>query len=330
MKQSFIIACVLLFNAAAAQQPGSQEKVSFDSFVLKPGVEWALFNSDGFRFENLNNRLLQRFAAGKITAALPEYWETGRQYLIVCISKDSLDRLKFPVQYRIGVVDSVAAGNSSIQKMQPRSVDTSKQSVTNVNQVLYVENGRLLSFIPWVTASVIEVKSRSGMVLGHSDYFSTCFSYSPSVKKINRSKMHFLATTNREIKLNATADKDKLKETNGRNLVETLWPYIEKDRFKIYAYEPVRNIRASEIGYLKNYTQTPAGSYDSSKNAASINAFSGTGFNPAIFKMAVIEQDWYYDEPANAVFNLVRSLSLYVEPGDGNEKKTAPVIKIVF
>jgi hypothetical protein len=322
-----LLAATAVVNAQYRRQPVPSP---FDAFISKPGIEWAAYAVDTFHFADFNNTLIQRFKRKEIKAALPVYRGVSDLSMIKYISSDSLNSIAL---YPVNVCPIIDSGGNMLfdpASLKPYPVDSSKYSQSRFNQILYVENGVVKSFIPWVNVEVIGYSTSSGIFLGYGAYLSTCFlsDYTGAVLP-KKSKMISLSTTSRHIQFDSVDAEDRLKETYGRNLIETLWPYVMKDQFKLYAYEKRKNIKAADIRHLREYLQLPVPRFDSLGNMQT-SFFADLEVNPSIFKYADLVQEWYYDVTKNMVVNKVKELILMGFKGEGDKRRFFPVLKLIF
>lgn len=328
------IITVLLLTATVITKAQYRQQLvpnQFDAFIAKPEIEWAAYASHTFCFRGFNNMLIKRFEKKEIKASMPVLHGLIDIGVIKFISKDSLDGIKLYSEREPAQPDVINTPLSDMSKYRGVRVpvDSSENSLTAVYEILYIEKGKLKSYQPFLSPRIIKVLTRSGIVLGLTDYFSTCFSSDYSAEYDGKSACKFLSQTTRRFKTDSVNTEDKLKETYGRNLVETLWPYVMKDKFKIYSFEKKKNIKATEIRHLREYLQVPVPRFDSlGKMEAS--PFADAEVNPSIFKYADIVQDWYYDVKKNRLVSKVKELILVGFTEDGNERRFFPVLKLIF
>ena len=325
-----LIAILLqLSNASFAQSPTQQIVTQFDKFINKPEIEWAAYINDTIRFEkvNLNKLLFIRFAKNEIKASLPVGSGSPEAEQISYLKKKEIDRVKFHAN-DIPSFDS--AGNMvGVQSVMPE-IDTAF-ALTDATQILYIANGQLKTYTPWV-ATMIPVVTSTGVYLGNGDYFSTCFNFNYAYQADKKNKILFLSQSKRKIRLDSFDVKNKLKELYGRNLIQTLWPYILKDKFEIFDYTKNKKIKAKELdAELINGPKAAVPIYDSLGNITGSKIIQ-EALSVDVFTSIELIQDWYYDQTKNIVFNTVRELYLYAKKWttDGEAKEATPILKIVF
>jgi hypothetical protein len=319
MIKSLTIILLLSVNISFAQV--KPQPTQFDKFVSRSKIEWAAYASDTFNFDHagLNNLLLERMMKKKIKGSLPIASRTDDINSIKYLPMDSIDRY-----FHYGT-DPVPA-----ETIMPKT-DRSKFNLTEVTQILYVEKGRLKSYIPFVTPT-LPVFLSSGNYLGERFYFNTCYNYKYCKKPRKESKLIFLSKTKRMIALNAVEQNDKLKEMYGKNLLEALWPQIMNDEIAIFTPDNSRKIKPEELNNsfsAGGHVLVPL--YDST---ATVYKYEVAGLSAGVKGFTNIEliQDWYYDAERNKVTNIIREALLYARTWKGNEeaKEAAAVLKLVF
>lgn len=314
---------------AKAQYHQQSTPSQFDRFISKSEIEWAAYASDTFHFASFNKMLIGRFKNGEIKAALPVHRGVSDQGLIEYVPYDSLNSIVLYPSNICPIFDSSGKMLFDPALLKPYPLDSSKYSESYINQILYIENGILKSYIPWVNVDIINYNTSSGIFLGNGTYLSTCFLLDHNVVVNRKSRIIPLPKTIHKIKFDSLDAENRLKETYGRNLVETLWPYVMKDELKLYAYETGKNIKAADIRYLKKYLQLPVPRFDAEGNKEASD-FGNPEVNPSIFKYADIVQEWYYDVTRNIVANYVKELILLGFRDDGEERRYFPVLKLSF
>jgi len=318
-----------LSTAAMAQYRRQPTPTQFDTFINNSKIEWAAYANDTVRFKKLNNLLVERLAKKQIKASLPVYNGLADVNHIVYLPERTInDKILYPPN-SIPIYDS--AGDPAGYKivLRPYQIDTAAFTVTDITEILYIENGVVKSYIPWVSPRVIPVSTSIGVFLGYTDYFSTCFSFNANVLPVKKNKTIFLSQTKRNLKLDTVETESRLKETYGRNMLETLWPYVMQHKYRIFSFEKDTFIRPEQIKELTNGEKVMVPVYDASGNIT--GRIADTDMYPGCFINAAIVQDWYYDETRNIVLNKVREIILYtLKSGPDDDKPIAPFIKIIL
>jgi len=187
---------------------------NFDSFIIRPNVEWAAYANDYVCFEknNLGKLLFTRFVKNEIKVSLPEYG------IADMISKDSLDQIVlYPLHHNMPSYDSLGNAIYPEVKMKPFEIDTTNFASITSTQILYIENGILKSYVPWVTPSMVKIKTQANIFLGYSEYFSSCYNYDFNYQPGEKNEIVYLGETNRKLILNSIGyDYNPIKKQKKR------------------------------------------------------------------------------------------------------------------
>ena len=327
---------LLLCNTGFAQNNNQPSPTQFDTFINQPQIVWAAYANVSLSYEPviLNKILLERFSKKEIKAALPIESGLPEANAIRFLSKKSIDSiLYFPIQSSVNLFDSEGNMISSKTITRQPVFDTSVKSTTVTTQIFYIENGKLSSYIPWVSPVILPVTTSTGIFLGNTACFSTCFNFLYNSTVSGKDKIIFLGHTNHKLFLDSAATDGKLKELYGRNIVETLWPYIMANRFALYLTDDNKKIKAGDIDMelsKKINEAVPISVYDENGNA--ISKSYRTPFSPKRITCIEIIQDWYYDYTKNIVVNKIKDAYLYAKKWDnkGGNNPAIPILKIVF
>jgi hypothetical protein len=327
---------LLLCHTGFAQNNDQPAPTQFDKFITRPQIEWASYANVSQVFEPviLNKILLERFSKKEIKAALPVESGLPEANTISYLSKKSIDSiLHFSRQKIVNLYDSEGNIISTKTAAAQTVFDTSAKSVTDVVQIYYIENGKPASYIPWVSPGILPVITSSGVFLGNGTPFSTCFNFSYNSTASAKDKIIWLSQSNHRLNLDTVAAERKLKELYGRNIVETLWPYIIANKYALYLTGSDKKIKAADINteLSKIFNEAvPIPVYDENGNAT-IKTYIAP-FNPKRFTAIEFIQDWHYDYTKNIVFNKIKAAFLYAKKWDSDKLNIAaiPVLKIVF
>ncbi len=319
MTTKLIVIFLLLCNSSFAQV--KPQPTQFDKFVNNPKIEWAAYASDTFNFTGFNSLLLNRLYKKQIKASFPVESRTPPANKIEYALIDSIDKVFF---YEEDDYAMDSSGNVIRLNKPRKKIDTARFKITEITQVLYIEDGKLKSYIPWVTPTVPTYIS-TGSYIGERFYFNTAFNYQYNYKPRKRNKTIFLGQTKKMVKLDAAADK--LKEMYGRNLLETLWPQLLQNGTEFYAVDSNKKINPQEIDITTGYKQPLlVPHYDSAGTIYKYSVIYQT-IAPAKFTAVQLVQDWYYDHKKNMVFSCIREMYVYLKEAD---KNASPVFKLVF
>ncbi|MGB5006254.1 MAG: hypothetical protein WBO39_04905 [Ferruginibacter sp.] len=313
MIKQLAVLLLLLSNTSIAQN--KPQPTQFDKFINKPGIQWAAYTSDTFNFDraDLNNRLLNRLTKKEIKASLPLESRTTSVNNIKYIPLDSINSVYFEA-------------STGMDNM----IDTARFLITEITQILYVEKGILKSYIPFVTPA-LPVYLSSGKYLGESFYFNTAYNYKYNRKFRKKNKLIFLGQTKSMLKNDQAQSKDQLKTMYGKNLLETLWPYVLEDKIDIFSVESNSKLNPGELNVNLAYVEPQISPiYDSIGNILKYQV-SAPVDGTAGFSEVQLVQDWYYDHKRNRIYALNKEMIVYTrKPASWGDKEPAPVFKLVF
>jgi len=331
MIKKFVVIFILLSNVSFSQN--LPKPTQFDTFITKPNIEWAAYANDTIRFEekSFNKLLFQRMEREEIKVSLPVWSGSNDANYISYLKKDSLnEEVLYPLHRFGSMIDSNGNNILPSPPIEPFKIDTTAFTVTDVTQILYIAGGKLKSYVPWVSPRMIPITLSNGHLLGYNAYFSTCFNYKYDQLPGKKNKISFLTKTNSKLRLDTSNGESKLKELYGRNLIETLWPYISGNKIELFSVETDKRIKEEEINALIKNPAFPIPAFDSL--GLIYTGYMGMNFDLKLFTEIELAQDWYYDHTGNIVFNRIKELYLYAKKWTKNEedKKSSPVLKIVF
>jgi len=329
MKKKLVVIFLLINQVSFAQTRNYPTR--FDEFIVRPKIEWAAYASDSFNFSKagLNNLLTERLVKKEIKASLPVESRTVESNQIKYVSYDSILENHFRDIYPpVPVLDSL--GNVIEYKRQIPEIDISTFIITEVTQILYIENGTLKSYIPWVTPT-LPVHLSTGVYLGESFYYNTAYNFKYNYKSHKRNKIILLKQTNKKIKLAVADTHNQLKVLYGRNFIETLWPYILQNKIEVFSVDSNKIADPAELDSRFSFTQQVFVPFFDSVNSVTAYKVENNDLELQKFTDASLVQDWYYDATKNIVFNKITALYLYINSyTKEDEKKPEPVLKLVF
>jgi hypothetical protein len=323
---------LLLSNIAFTQYSNQPAPTQFDKFITQPNIEWAAYANDTVRFEKIrfNNLLLRRLSKEEIKASLPLSLGINDRYPILLKKKKDIDnKVLYPI-CTLPIFDST--GTAVDLKIEPYKIDTASSYLTTVTQILFVENGELKTYVPWVSANMIPIVTSSGINLGIADYFSACFNYKYNYRPGRPDKILFLEQTKKKIRLDSAGIESRLKELYGRNLLQTLWPQIVKNKYLLLSSGSNSKLASSDLNTnLIDSQKIVVPVFDENGNVAS-QLVKSQPISPDIFTQAELLQDWYYDITSNMVFNKVKEMTLCAKKWsvNGQDKEPSPILKIIF
>ncbi|MFN0083170.1 MAG: hypothetical protein ACKVOM_11700, partial [Ferruginibacter sp.] len=207
--------------SSSAQTNSTISKTKFNKFIEKPSIEWAIYHNDKLQTDSpdLKNILLTKAKEKKIKIFAPMGFLTQDEKTINYINYDDIKNRTDDV------IINGPLGEASIYKKQTEIPELEPKGLMNLNQILFVEEGKLFSNVNRVSP-IIQIITPSGIYLGNAEYFSTALNTNPRAQKSKKDKIIFLKSTSTTIAIDSINKNDRLKETFGHNLIETLWPHI--------------------------------------------------------------------------------------------------------
>jgi hypothetical protein len=306
-------------------------KTNLNKFILDKDIEWAIYKNDSLITgkPNLKSILIQKAISNKIKAFRYSEQGTSQENNLEYYSKADAQNLNYSQdlsqpQYR-------EDGKYEIDK--PRKLNlTEPIGQVNVTQILYTKNGKLFSDINRVSP-LFNLVTAQGLELGKAELFSTALNTKQTNFNSKTDKIIYLTTTTKDLYVDSVKKEDKLKETFGNNLIETLWPYIETNKIKIHLlpYNKQTTLKAINTNNLLNLQSINVPLYDSlGDHTGSKNIFEH--LTPNIFDKITITQVWYYNDTKNIVFCKIPSAILTVKKYPNNDfmNNTVRQIKLVF
>lgn len=301
----------------------------FDKFVKKSTIEWAAYASDTINFSQagLNTLLLSRLERKVINASLPVESRTEAANQVRYSILDTIDHAFYgdDTELLIGSPDNEPKQNKIIPIK-----NNSNFKITELTQILYVEKGKLKSYIPFISPT-LPVFMSSGNYIGERFYFSTCFNYTYNQKPRKKSKLIFLLQTKKMMPLHPPQQTDQLKTMYGKNLLETLWPYRFANKIDAYTIDGNRKLAPGELNAnTSNDQPSIVPIYDSVGHIIRYQVVARQA-EPNEFTDAQIWQDWYYDTKKNKVFSFITTMVLYVNTSNQKENiEPEAILKLVF
>lgn len=336
MSLKSVLVCLLIGNVSYAQFKAIPTQ--FDIFINKPEIEWACYANDYLNFEkfNLNKILFLRFAKNEIKASYPVSNSTNTANNITYSKKEIIDEeMLYPI-CTMPIYDS----NGNVRKLEvlkPYEIDTLLLTPTGLTQILYIENGILKSYVPWVSPDIVKVTTNyTKEFIGYMEYFSTCYNY--KYDYIPKEKLNdiLLTTTKRNFNLDSMSTDNRLKELYGRNLLKTLSPFIQNNNLEIFTADSLIKLNPTDIDntiFSKINTLTVKEDYYDTLESRYIRyGYPKKHFDLEDFKEIQLVQDWYYNSVENIVFNKIRMLYLCAKKwtSEGEDKEASPILKIIF
>ena len=327
MKYTLLLLLIVSTKIIAQNEP--RIETPFNSFTKLPTVEWAVRANDTLVClkPDISKILVDKILKSTIIAASYLEEDLPREIKIKNITNEEIRMLlSNRPACELPIFDS--NGNFPIViKQREEDKQEYKNDLIKVYEKQFIINGKLNSTISYVSI-IKDVITPQGIYLGKLEIFSTAFNkknnYSPSPKD----KIIFLTKTERELFVDSIKKENKYKETFGRNMVETLWPYVLANKLNVYSVATGKLLTLKEINSeLIGNTSVIVPVYDSVGNATS-KTIDKYPLQPNIFTKVIINQTWYYNDTKNIFFNKIPDIILYSK--FVGEKELKPILKISF
>jgi hypothetical protein len=175
------------------------------------------------------------------------------------------------------------------------------------------------------------ITTSSGLNLGFIEIFSTSFNKKYNYAPSKKDKIISLGNIMKDFFVDSINKENKYKETFGRNIIETLWPYLLKNTYNVYSIITGEKLSLKEINSsLLGYQSIDVPVYDSLGRFSHSKLITNkeSPLNPSLFCKVQIQQIWYYNDSKNIVYNTIPYIILYAQKY--NETEINPIIKIVF
>jgi hypothetical protein len=326
MKAVLMATALILCLAADSQEN------QFNRFVKKESVRWAAYISDTVRFseKNLSAILRSRIKKGNIVAAEPFSHEMmGTGFKIRYISNGETEK-------KIHRADTVFSQDSSgvistlvSERADSQIFDSISNNLVSTEEILFIENGKIYAYIPFVSPA-FSMYTNNGDFLGSAAFCTTSFNNDPYSGAGPADKITRLIQTKRRLLPDSIEKQHQLKQLFGENMLEALWPAVERGKIKLYSFEDDRVLTIREISSKMINTNMLIPVYDSTGEIIR-NISPLEPLRPSLFKNLEMVQDWFYDYSKNIVFNKIKELVLYTDfDNEPTDKFNKPSFKIIF
>lgn len=282
----------------------------FDKFIKKPKIIWASYANDTLNLDgyNLSDKLINGFKNRKLKISFPLNRDSLLKYKkISYINKNDFEQRTFPN----GRIDSISAKK------------------INVEEIFYVTNGKLYSYVPWVSPK-ISVYTSQDQFLGFSELFSSSINYNYKFTSSKRDKTIFITTTKRRFAVDNFPRADRLKELYGVSMLEAIWSDLMNDKNEIIEMNSGQKIFFKNLQnyHFSDIVNVPI--YDSLGQVTGTRKYS-QAITPSLFPQIEITQNWFYDQTKNIVTNNISDITLFIRSEYYLTKvKLLPLLKITF
>jgi hypothetical protein len=291
---------LILSNYSFSQVEVLRSPTKFDKFITHDKIQWAAYANDVISFEkfNLSDELYKRFQKGDIKISEPVSRESlmaGNK--IIYLNKKELELKSF-------------APGSDINSKPTNRVD-SNSSLLNVTQILYVANGKLHSYVPWVSP-LISIYTSQNLFIGTSEYFSSCINNKYNFKSSKRDKVIYLTTTKRKIVIDSLPRTDMLKQFYGINMLEAFWKDLMNEKNEFTNFKNNKKVSQEELKRYNYPNNISIPVYDAEGRILEYQSYSEP-ISPALFQQIEISQAWYYNQTKNIVLNTITGITLLLK-----------------
>ncbi len=329
MKKLFVLLCLLPANRVFSQD-------FFTKFVEKKQVRFATYFTDTFHFSNPNLSLAVRtlVASGNIKASIsvdgkktgkPRY--AGSEEIRAKIFPNRESKVMDPEG---NVTATVVEAEDPL--FSARYLDEQTNDMVEIPQILYIQSGRLRSYIPFFSTKYA-VFTSWGQKLGISNAFNTGFNADRSTTSSVKKKSKLLGSTMTKMRLDTFQQENLLKQLYGQNMLQALWPFLGKKQYEIYRLDSTTRIEFEKLHMgLVNKMSVPV--YDEVGNltGTKVLTMQDQPLLPSVFEAIQVKQNWYYSERKNILFSTITELILHGKNGDqiSGEQIVVPVLKILL
>ena len=330
LMQYFLLLFIFISTNIFAQYESrfdTRIETPFNSFTKLPSVEWAVRSNDTFVClkPDISKILVDKILKSTILTCYPFEYDSQEELKIKYTSKDENMQFLFECALIHPIYDP--NGNpTTILKKRKDEAEYIKELVL-VHEKLYIIDGSLGSTVSYVSI-IKDIITPQDIHLGKTEIIATAinkkYNFSPSQKD----KIIYLTKTQKELYVDSIKKEDKYKETFGRNMVETLWPYVLANKLKAYSIATGKLLNVKEINSsLIGNTIVDIPVYDSEGNllARKIKKYP---LQANIFTKVIINQTWYYNDTKNIIYNKIPDIILYAK--FNGEEELKPILKISF
>ena len=329
-----LLFALIIFSKITFAQNTTRVETPFNSFIKSPNVLWAINANDTIRFEkpNLAAFLVKKMYAGKIKTA-DSYFENDSKdennlrYISISECNEIINgnhgEDDMPIFDSLGNIIQIKKRKNKFDSISP---------LIKLNQKIYIENNKLLSYISYVSPMKRFITPQ-GLDLGDGPLFATAINKQYDATSSSNDKVISLGNTTRTFYMDSINNYESCKTTLGRNLIESLWPSIENNKIELYSYPENKKLQFKEMNekYSLNEEQVEVPVFDN--NGLKIQTIKAVNESKSnIVDKITITQNWFYNDTKNIVFCKISSAIISFKNINDNTttNKVSGQIKLVF
>ena len=316
--------------------PGFSQNI-FTKFIENKSVQWAAGINDTFHFANPNLSLILRKKFNEGTIKVSSIENDKNISKIIYATKEAVINRIAPNRERKtededgNITRTIIASENPL--LSSYYFDAQTNNLVEIQQVLYIQSGRLKSYIPWVSPKYA-VYTSWGQKLGVANVFNTAFNkqrktFSSSLKK----NAQLLGSTKTMMRIDSS--QSMLKQLYAQNLLQALWPHLHKKQYQIYRADSAIKIPFEKINKtLVDTQQISIPVYDVEGNITAYKILSQQDKPLELSSITAVEiiQHWFYNAKKNIVFNTIEQLVLYAHKWNNGQQdvQASHILKIML
>ena len=319
---------LLLYSSVSTAQNGSViAKTALNRFVENSSVQWAAYSNDtsSFAGTGITELLFKQYAGGKIRGIIPVENGHADEDHFINRSENELLQFLFPT-------DTVYDGDQkTVKKATPLQLtELMKNPVYDLYTIFYVQNGIPRSYISRVSPKA-GITTTSGLYLGLLEAVSFGVSKNYHAVQGAKDKMLYLGEIDKTFYPDSLTKHERLKETFGRNLIETIWPYVLSGKINLFSVPDNQKITTVQLatGDYPGAEKIHVPVFDSLGNPEKGSGYSYTQISPSSFDKVVVTEKIYYDETKDIFTGKIKDMVLF-KPDYEHDRVSTATFRLVF
>ena len=318
---------LLLYSSVSPAQNGSViAKTALNRFIENSSVQWAAYSNDtsSFAGTGITELLFKQYAAGKIKGIIPVENGHSDEDHFINRSENELLQFLFPP-------DIVYNGDKRTVKKAAASqlTELMKSPVYDLYTIFYVQDGIPHSYISRVSPKA-GITTASGLYLGLLEAVS--FSVNKNYKAVQglKDKMLYLGEIDKTFYPDSLTKHERLKETFGRNLIETLWLYVRLGKINLFSVPDNQKITAVQLakGDYPGAEKIQVPVYDSLGTPKGLE-YSYAEIDAGSFDKVVLTEKIYYDETKDIFLSKIKEMVLF-KPDYEHDRVSTATFRLQF